>query len=96
MHGDLTSALQWFSSVQGRKKSVLLFSAGWAGIAPVFSDRQTPAPFTSNLLDRADIQIYAIDTRGLVANVYRSTAGANAPRPRQRASPRKPKRRSRA
>ena len=78
MHGDLTSALQWFSSVQGRKKSVLLFSAGWSGIAPVFSDRQTPAPFTSNLLDRADIQIYAIDTRGLVANVYRSTAGANA------------------
>ena len=78
MRGSLTTALEWFSNVQGRKKSVLLFSAGWAGVAPVFSDRATPAPFSSSLLDRADIQIYAIDTRGLFANVYRSTAGANA------------------
>ena len=75
---DLMSAVTWFSGVQGRKKSVLLFSAGWGGIAPVFSDRQTPAPFTSNLLDRADVQIYTIDTRGLVAEAYRSTAGADA------------------
>jgi VWFA-related protein len=63
----LTSALDWFSGVQGRKKSVLLFSAGWGGIAPVFSNLQIPAPFTTQLLDRSDVQIYALDTRGLTS-----------------------------
>ena len=63
----LTSALDWFSGVQGRKKSVLLFSAGWGGIAPVFSNLQIPAPFTTHLLDRSDVQIYALDTRGLTS-----------------------------
>lgn len=59
------SALSWFSSVQGRKKSMLLFSAGWGGIGPVFSERQTVVSTQSRLVDRADVQIYAIDTRGL-------------------------------
>jgi len=59
--------MDWFSGVQGRKKAVLLFSAGWAGIAPVFSESAVPAPFTTNLLDRSDVQIYALDTRGLSA-----------------------------
>jgi VWFA-related protein len=63
----LSSALDWFSGVQGRKKSVLLFSAGWDGIAPVFSNFQAPAPFTTHLLDRSDVQIYALDTRGLTS-----------------------------
>jgi VWFA-related protein len=61
----LGSAIDWFSGVQGRKKAVLLFSAGWAGVAPVFSEGAIPAPFTTHLLDRSDVQIYALDTRGL-------------------------------
>ena len=61
----LAPALDWMEVVQGRKKSVLLFSAGWGGIAPVFSDHSVPAPFSSDLLDRHDVQIYAVDTRGL-------------------------------
>ncbi|HXT68391.1 MAG TPA: VWA domain-containing protein [Vicinamibacterales bacterium] len=63
----ITSALKWFSSVQGRKKSMLLFSAGWAGIAPVISDRATTMSTQTDLIDRSDVQIYLIDTRGLVA-----------------------------
>jgi VWFA-related protein len=63
----LASALAWLEVVQGRKKSVLLFSAGWGGIAPVFSNQSVPAPFSSDLLDRHDVQIYAVDTRGLAA-----------------------------
>jgi len=63
----LGSAMDWFSGVQGRKKAVLLFSAGWAGVAPVFSENAIPAPFTTDLLDRSDVQIYALDTRGLSA-----------------------------
>jgi VWFA-related protein len=63
----LGTAMDWFSGVQGRKKAVLLFSAGWAGVAPVFSETAVPAPFTTDLLDRSDVQIYALDTRGLNA-----------------------------
>ena len=74
----LRNALDWFSGVQGRKKAVLLFSAGWDGIAPVFSETAVPAPFTTDLIDRSDVQIYALDTRGLVAPVYRTSSGANA------------------
>jgi VWFA-related protein len=70
----LGSAMDWFSGVQGRKKAVLLFSAGFAGIAPVFSEGAIPAPFTTNLLDRSDVQIYALDTRGL-----NSPTGLNGP-----------------
>jgi VWFA-related protein len=70
----LGSAMDWFSGVQGRKKAVLLFSAGWGGVAPVFSESAIPAPFTTNLLDRSDVQIYALDTRGLS-----SPAGLSGP-----------------
>ena len=70
----LGSAMDWFSGVQGRKKAVLLFSAGWGGIAPVFSEGGIPAPFTTHLLDRSDVQIYALDTRGLS-----SPAGLSGP-----------------
>ena len=66
-YAGLGSAMDWFSGVQGRKKAVLLFSAGWGGIAPVFSEGAIPAPFTTHLLDRSDVQIYALDTRGLGA-----------------------------
>ena len=65
LQAGLGSALDWFSGVQGRKKAVLLFSAGWAGVAPVFSEGAIPAPFSTHLLDRSDVQIYALDTRGL-------------------------------
>ncbi len=37
-----------------------------------------PAPFTTDLLDRHDVQIYAVDTRGLDSSAYRSTAGSAA------------------
>jgi VWFA-related protein len=74
----LGSALDWLEGVQGRKKSVLLFSAGWGGIAPVFSNQSIPAPFSSDLLDRHDVQIYAVDTRGLATNTPKSTAGSSA------------------
>lgn len=77
-HAGLGSALDWFESVQGRKKSVLLFSAGWGGIAPVFSNQAVPSPFSTDLLDRHDVQIYAVDTRGLTGGSYRSTAGSSA------------------
>lgn len=74
----LASALDWLQGVQGRKKSVLLFSAGWGGIAPVFSNQSVPAPFSSDLLDRHDVQIYAVDTRGLTSGAFQSTAGSSA------------------
>lgn len=73
----ITSALKWFSSVQGRRKSMLLFSAGWSGIAPVFSDRVGTISSHTELVDRLDVQIYLVDTRGLIAN---------APRPRDLAA----------
>jgi VWFA-related protein len=37
-----------------------------------------PAPFSTDLLDRHDVQIYAVDTRGLVTGSYQSTAGSSA------------------
>ena len=74
---SLNSALDWFSSVQGRKKSVLLFTAGFTGLGPITSQAALPSRPTY-LLDRPDVQVYAIDTRGLVAPTYRSTAGAAA------------------
>jgi VWFA-related protein len=64
---SLNSALDWFSSVQGRKKSVLLFTAGLTGLGPVNSEIAIPSRPTY-LLDRADVQVYAIDTRGLATN----------------------------
>ena len=63
----ITSALKWFNSVQGRKKALLLFSAGWAGIGPVFSDRASRLSVETQLVDRVDVQINLVDTRGLVA-----------------------------
>jgi len=77
-NAGLSSALDWLQGVQGRKKSVLLFSAGWGGIAPVFSNQSVPAPFSTNLLDRHDVMIYAVDTRGLAAPTYVSGAGSAA------------------
>jgi VWFA-related protein len=74
LNAGLGTAMDWFSGVQGRKKAVLLFSAGWAGVAPVFSENAIPAPFTTDLLDRSDVQIYALDTRGL-----NSPAGLSGP-----------------
>jgi VWFA-related protein len=75
----ITSALDWFSSVQGRKKSMLLFSAGWSGIGPVFSDRATTLSTQTDLVDRADMQIYIVDTRGLTTPSRHNILGANEP-----------------
>jgi VWFA-related protein len=48
----LEEALKWFSGIQGRRKSVVLFAAGWPSDAD---------PATST-----DVQVYAVDVRGLV------------------------------
>ena len=48
----LEEALKWFSGIQGRRKSVVLFAAGWPSDAD-------PATIT-------DVQVYAVDVRGLV------------------------------
>jgi len=77
IHPRLTSAMAWFSSVQGRRKSILLFSAGWQGLGPSFSDSQPPS-YQTALVDRPDVQIYAVDVRGLVAPF--SGASANPTR----------------
>ena len=78
----IQTALDWFSSVQGRRKAMLLFSAGWAGIAPVFSDRASIVSTQTNLVDRADVQIYIVDTRGLMTpsghNLSNSPSGMGA------------------
>ncbi len=74
---SLNSALDWFGSVQGRKKSVLLFSAGFSGLGPVTSQTAIPSRPTY-LLDRPDVQVYAIDTRGLATNGGWVTSGASA------------------
>ena len=48
------------------------FNGSWSGSNAV------PAPFTTNLLDRHDVMIYAVDTRGLASTAYKSTAGSTA------------------
>ena len=48
----LEEALKWFTGIQGRRKSVVLFAAGWPSDAD-------PATIT-------DVQVYAVDVRGLV------------------------------
>ena len=78
----INSALDWFSSVQGRKKAMLLFSAGWAGIGPVFSDSAPAISTQTGLVDRPDVQIYIVDTRGLLTpsahNLTRTSTGPDA------------------
>jgi VWFA-related protein len=49
----LDEALKWFGGIQGRRKSVVLFAGGWPSQAD---------PATS-----IDVQVYAVDVRGLVA-----------------------------
>ena len=48
----LEEALKWFSGIQGRRKSVVLFAAGW--------------PFEADPATSTDVQVYAVDVRGLV------------------------------
>ena len=76
----IQSALDWFGSVQGRRKSMILFSAGWAGIGPVFSERTAVVSTQTSLVDRADVQIYIVDTRGLVTQsaAFNSVRSSNA------------------
>lgn len=76
----INSALDWFGSVQGRKKAMLLFSAGWAGIGPVFSDSAPAISTQTGLVDRPDVQIYIVDTRGLfTASAHSLTRGSIGP-----------------
>jgi VWFA-related protein len=50
---ELTKAIDWYNGVQGRRKSIIVFSPGWMG--------------QSGAVTRSDITLYAVDTRGLVA-----------------------------
>jgi VWFA-related protein len=52
-HSQLTKAINWFNSIQGRRKSIVLFAGGWNG--------------PTEPVSRADITLYAVDVRGLVA-----------------------------
>lgn len=50
---QLTKAVDWFNAIQGRRKSIVLFAGGWDG--------------PTDPVSRADITLYAVDVRGLVA-----------------------------
>lgn len=49
---ELRDAVNYFNAIQGRRKSIVLFSGGWNGV--------------SDPVSRADITLYAVDARGLV------------------------------
>lgn len=52
-HRFLSRAISLFNSIQGRRKSIVLFAGGWNG--------------PTDPVSRADITLYAVDVRGLVA-----------------------------
>lgn len=52
-HQYLSRAIELFNSIQGRRKSIVLFAGGWNG--------------PTDPVTRADITLYAVDVRGLVA-----------------------------
>lgn len=52
-HSQLSKAIDWFNAIQGRRKSIVLFAGGWMG--------------PTEPVSRADITLYAVDVRGLVA-----------------------------
>lgn len=65
-HRQLTTAITWFNAIQGRRKSIVLFAGGWDG--------------ASDPVSRADITLYAVDVRGLIAtppNVVFAPQGSN-------------------
>lgn len=63
-YGNLRKAIDWFNGIQGRRKSIILFAGGWLGP----TDPST----------RADITLYAVDVRGLVAPDYQTMSGARS------------------
>lgn len=52
-HQYLSRAIELFNAIQGRRKSIVLFAGGWNG--------------PTDPVTRADITLYAVDVRGLVA-----------------------------
>jgi len=52
-HTQLKKAVDWFNAIQGRRKSIVLFAGGWDG--------------PTDPVSRADITLYAVDVRGLIA-----------------------------
>lgn len=52
-HSELTKAINWFNAIQGRRKSIVFFAGGWNG--------------PTEPVSRADITLYAVDVRGLIA-----------------------------
>jgi VWFA-related protein len=60
----LEEALKWFSGIQGRRKSVVLFAAGW--------------PYEADPATSTDVQVYAVDVRGLVPPDQALAAGLSS------------------
>lgn len=81
--GDrLRQAIDWLSDIQGRRKSLLLFTGGWPGFSGGFARQQAVTEWLWNrglpsaiggslsptdIRERADVHIYTYDVRGLVA-----------------------------
>jgi VWFA-related protein len=78
----LRAAIDWLSDIQGRRKSLLLFTGGYPGYAGGYArqaavtewlwNRALPSTIGDSLSptdirERADVHIYTYDVRGLVA-----------------------------
>ena len=73
---EMTAVADWFASVRGRKKTILLFSEGISyDIHDVFANggNNAASMITSRMQDfvrsatKANVSLYAIDPRGLMA-----------------------------
>jgi len=89
---EMTAVSDWFASVRGRKKTILLFSEGISyDIHDVFANggNNAASMITQRMQDfvrsatRSNVSLYAIDPRGLMAlsdgNIELTTVGAGDP-----------------
>jgi VWFA-related protein len=89
---EMTAVSDWFSSVRGRKKTILLFSEGISyDIHDVFANggNNAASMITSRMQDfvrsatKSNVSLYAIDPRGLMAlsdgNIELTSVGAGDP-----------------
>ena len=89
---EMTAVSDWFASVRGRKKTILLFSEGISyDIHDVFANggNNAASMITSRMQDfvrsatKSNVSLYAIDPRGLMAlsdgNIELTSVGAGDP-----------------
>jgi VWFA-related protein len=89
---EMTAVSEWFSSVRGRKKTILLFSEGISyDIHDVFANggNNAASMITQRMQDfvrsatKSNVSLYAIDPRGLMAlsdgNIELTSVGAGDP-----------------